>query len=147
MFLSVELSFRRPIYPKVHPLGKLFQSIKSKTSALFRKIPEPQDRHDTTFVCKSVFRRADLANNGAWLVWAATCTTVNGPTAQPSRSNGDCRSDLYRAATGSHMPRTFSQRVTVGKIKRTPRRCTLMRHDGLRLTTSATAPAGASGEQ
>lgn len=74
MFLSVELSFRRPVYPKVHPLGKLFQSIKSKTSALFHKIPEPQDRHDTTFVCKSVFRRADLANNGAWFVRAATCT-------------------------------------------------------------------------
>lgn len=42
------------------------------------------------------------------------------------------------------MPWTFSQRVPVGKIKRAPRRCTLMRHDELGLTRSATAPAGAS---
>jgi hypothetical protein len=42
------------------------------------------------------------------------------PTAQPSRSNGDCRSDLYRAATGGHMPWTFAQRVPVGKIERAP---------------------------
>ena len=32
MFLSVELNFRRPIYPEIHLLAKLFQNIESNGS-------------------------------------------------------------------------------------------------------------------
>ena len=40
VFLSVELNFRRRIYPEVHLLAKLFQNIESKSSASFRKAGE-----------------------------------------------------------------------------------------------------------
>jgi hypothetical protein len=32
LFLSVELDFRRPIYPEIHLLAKLFQNIESNGS-------------------------------------------------------------------------------------------------------------------
>jgi hypothetical protein len=37
---SVELHFRRRIYPEVHLLAKLFQNIESNGSASFRKAGE-----------------------------------------------------------------------------------------------------------
>jgi hypothetical protein len=33
VFLSVELTFRRPIYPEIHLLAKLFQNIESNGSS------------------------------------------------------------------------------------------------------------------